>query len=166
MTKIIVFSDTHVPVMVDDLPRRLLDEAKKFDLCLHAGDFIEYSVFKDLSKVVKTFGVCGNMDGPDISKKLSQKQIVEVEQVKIGLIHGRGAPSAVPGYVRQMFESEWGQLDAVVFGHSHNALNELQDGKLFFNPGSAVDEISAEHPTYGVLEVDGKTITGKIVKLT
>jgi len=51
-----------------------------------------------------------------------------------------------------------------VYGHTHRAANEVRDGILFFNPGSATDKRFASRNTIGILEV-GEKINGKIIEL-
>ena len=64
--RVLVLSDTHIPIAQEKLPPIIQKEAKSSDYCLHAGDFISYSVYKDLSSWTKTIGVCGNMDEPEL----------------------------------------------------------------------------------------------------
>ena len=162
--RVLVVSDTHIPVLAENIPLCVIAEAKRCQLCLHAGDFIDYSVFEILSSFVETIGVCGNMDGLSIRKKLPGKRIIAVEDVQIGLTHGRGAPGFVLLHVRHLFEDEWNKIDIFIFGHSHQAMNKRIEGKLFFNPGSATDTVFAPYNSYGIIDVEGKKITSEIVK--
>ena len=57
------------------------------------------------------------------------------------------------------------RVQAVIFGHSHAPMNSMKDGVLFFNPGSPTDKIFAQENTYGILEITGKKIEGKIVRI-
>lgn len=163
--RIIVISDTHIPVMTQKLPPEIKTELKKCDMCLHAGDFIEYSVFKELSSVVETHGVCGNMDSLELKKKMPEKELIEVEDVTIGLAHGRGAPDTVPSFIEELFCDEFDRIDVFVYGHSHQPGVIKRKGKMFFNPGSLSDTIYAPYRSYGVLEINGKTIKPEIVRL-
>ena len=52
----------------------------------------------------------------------------------------------------------------LVFGHSHQPMNEIKDGILHFNPGSPTDKIFAPFNSYGILEINDK-INGKIIKI-
>ena len=92
---------------------------------------------------------------------MNQKEVFNVGRVKVGLIHGYGAPANLVETVRGEFKD----VDAIIFGHSHSALNIVKDGILFFNPGSPTDKIFAQTNTYGILEVTGKKIEGKIVRI-
>jgi len=59
-------------------------------------------------------------------------------------------------------KAEFANVDAIVFGHSHIAVNIVKDGVLFFNPGSPTDKIFSTANTYGILEVSDKKIEGMI----
>jgi len=97
-------------------------------------------------------GVYGNMDLPEVSVIFPQKQLLELEGKKIGIVHGSGGPAGLESRVLQLFPG----ADVVIFGHSHIATKDSIDGVLLFNPGRA-DE------SYGLLEV-GETVSGKIVR--
>jgi hypothetical protein len=64
--------------------------------------------------------------------------------------------------VKKVFAKD--DVQAVVFGHSHVAMNEKINGVLYFNPGSPNDVCAVER-SYGILEVSGGNISGKIVKI-
>jgi uncharacterized protein len=164
--RILVISDTHIPIVAKELPDVIENEAKRCDCCLHAGDFISYEVYEKLSGWTKTYGVQGNMDDVSVQKKLPEKQVLELEGVRIGLIHGRGTPSGLIDYIDREFSREKVLPDIIVFGHSHCALDKEIDGKFYFNPGSATDTIFASARTYGILEVSGgKIVTRRIVTI-
>jgi len=163
--RILVLSDTHIPVNAEHIPEPVLAEAKNCELCIHAGDFIDYSVYETLSSLVRTIGVCGNMDNDSIRRKLPGKKIITVEDIKIGITHGRGAPDTLVNYVQNLFAGEWDDLDMIIFGHSHQALDKTINGKHFFNPGSCTDTMFAPFNSYGILEINKKEIHSKIIRL-
>ncbi|MCM8786979.1 MAG: metallophosphatase family protein [Candidatus Omnitrophica bacterium] len=163
--KVIVISDTHIPTCANALPSIVEEEIKKSDYCLHAGDFVSYKFFESLRKFTKISAVCGNMDEAIVMGNLPKKQIVELENVKIGLIHGRGAPNNLIQYIKDEFKNEYNSIDIFVFGHSHLPTDEMIEGKIFFNPGSPTDKIFAPYCSYGILEIKDKTIHKKIVKI-
>ena len=105
--------------------------------------------------------VVGNMDSREIKLELNPKEVITIGGLKIGLIHGYGAPSEILVTVRREFD----KVDAIVFGHSHVATNMKKDGILYFNPGSPTDKIFATKNSYGILEVVDKKIEGKIIQL-
>lgn len=86
--KIVVISDTHCSRKSRKLPARLLDVLPSADLILHAGDWSDWSVYPLLSEYAPVEGVAGNTDPPEIAEKLGYSRIVEVEGLRLGLVHG------------------------------------------------------------------------------
>ena len=160
MKKIGVISDTHIPKNSLDLPEVVYRALRGVDLIFHAGDLVELAILEKLKKIAPTHAVHGNMDMPKVKANLPEKDIIEVEGFKIGLIHGFGPP----GRVSAMVMKEFRKVDVIVFGHTHYPFNEEIDGVLLFNPGSPTDTIFAPYKSYGILEV-GKEIKGRIIRI-
>ena len=163
--KILVLSDTHISGVKVRLPQEVEKELTTCQLCLHAGDFVEYSVFEKLSSLINTYGVCGNMDSEEVRKRLPLKQIIPVENVNIGLIHGRGAPNNLISYVKKEFSQHWAKIDIFIFGHSHFPLDKVVEGKIYFNPGSPTDKVFAPYNSYGIIEIKEGVIKRRIVRI-
>lgn len=157
--KIVVLSDTHSK----DLPKQLLDELKTVDLILHAGDLCSVEDYESLLKIAKTEAVCGNMDCHELKTRLPKRKIITCEFVNIGLYHGRGSAVSVFNTVKEEFEND--DVNVVVFGHSHQPFNEEIDNVLYFNPGSPNDIVFAPYLSYGILQISGKEVSGRIVKV-
>jgi len=159
--KIGVLSDTHIPRAAADIPKRIYEEFKDVDLILHAGDLVELDILEKLKKIAPVRAVHGNMDSKEVSSVLPEKDIIEVgDKFRIGLMHGRGSPRNLIGLVKTQFNN----VNVIVFGHSHSPVNEVQNGILFFNPGSPTDKIFASYNSFGILEVND-TIKGRIIRL-
>lgn len=157
--KIGVISDTHL--RHDDLWIRWIAEHifPDADLILHAGDLVDLSVLQAFGgKEVKA--VCGNMDPLSVREVLPEKIVFEVDHHRIGLMHGWGSPN---GLAERLLH-ETGNVDCLVYGHSHRPDNRFQDGVLLFNPGSPTENRFTRANTVGVLHV-GETITGEIIEL-
>lgn len=161
--KIGVISDTHIPSVADKLPERIVEIFSGVDLIIHAGDAVSGYVHEYLGLIADEVAVCGNMDHLDLCNELPAKRIVEAGKYRIGLTHGFGAPGRLVDWVRHQFEGE--NVDAIVFGHSHQAMNEVVDGILMFNPGTPTDRRFSRDQTVGILEVTDTSITGRIIKL-
>jgi uncharacterized protein len=157
-----VISDTHIPDKAKEIPRKILEAFKKVDMIIHCGDLVELSVLDKLKECCKDVrAVKGNMD--HLGDTLMEKEIFMAGGVKIAVAHGSGAPNMLMEYLTELFKGE--DADAVIFGHSHSPLNEKKGKVLFFNPGSATDKIFAPYNSYGMLEIDDKKITAKIVRI-
>ncbi len=159
--RILVLSDTHIPRSAHDLPEQIYKEIENVDMIVHAGDFVEKDIYDKLKSLREFKGVCGNMDSTELRRELKEKEVFEAGKFRIGLIHGFGAPANLIETVKGEFKD----VDAIIFGHSHTAINTEKDGILFFNPGSPTDKIFAQTNSYGILEVTPKKIEGKIIKL-
>ncbi|MDP2943708.1 MAG: metallophosphoesterase [Candidatus Omnitrophota bacterium] len=159
-----VVSDTHIPDRADRIPERILEDFKNASLILHAGDLVELGVLETLRKICPNVkAVQGNMDPASVRKILPEKEVIEINGKRIGLIHGSGHPNKLMDFTGEVFKNE--KVDVIVFGHSHTPTNETRAGVLYFNPGSPTDKIFSPYNSYGILEIiDGK-IEGKIIRL-
>jgi putative phosphoesterase len=93
------------------------------------------------------------MDSKELKTVLPVKEIVEIENKRIGITHGSGGPWGIEERVRKMFESD--RIDIIVYGHSHRPQNKVINDILFFNPGKATD-------SFGILTIDEET-QGEII---
>ena len=150
--KIAVLSDTHLH-SVDELPRDIVKAFSAVDLIIHSGDFVRLPVLEGLRTMGEVKAVRGNMDSPDVKSILPEKEEVVVEGKRIGIIHGSGPPWGIESRVREHFD----RVDIIIFGHTHQAKNEVIDGVLFFNAGQA-------NHSYGILEI-GDEVKGQILRV-
>jgi len=157
--KIGVVADTHSV----DLPKQMWQDFENAEMVIHAGDFCSVKEFKQFRKCKNFKAVYGNMDEPELVKKLPESDIFEIANVRIGLWHGCGASSQVLERVREKFKDN--NCDVVIFGHSHQPFNETIDKVLYFNPGSPNDNIFAPYLSYGILEIDDGRVKGRIIKV-
>ena len=161
MVRVGVVSDTHLREYDEAFARRLAQALGEVDLVLHAGDLVSLVVL-DMLPGEQVYAVAGNMDLPPVQAQLPAKRVVEIAGRRIGLIHGWGAPIGLARRVKAEFEGE--NVECIVFGHSHRPMNEVVDGVVMFNPGSAAKGWLGSG-SVGVLEVDEGGIRGRILKL-
>ncbi len=158
-----VISDTHIPVSADSIPKKLLEAFKNVDIIIHAGDLVDLSVLDTLKGACKeVIAVAGNMDSHKVKTKLPEKEILKIGNFKIGVMHGYGPPNTLIELTTKIFKKD--NVDIIIFGHSHTAINEKKDNILYFNPGSPTDTAFAAYNSYGILEINDK-IEAKIIKL-
>ena len=156
--KIAVLADTHIPKKARGLPPKALEIIQKSDLLIHAGDILTAEFLDYLRQLLPVHAVLGNNDAAiDLPERLE----IELEGVKVAVIHDSGA---VKGRARRM-KKLFPEADAVVFGHSHSPMNFLDEGILLFNPGSATDKRRQSKHTMGTLQVANGSISGTIVEL-
>lgn len=161
-TTIAIVSDTHMPKGKRELPEECVRICREADLIIHGGDFSEASVLE----MFKGFGpplvaVHGNIDSKDLRSRLPDTTTVEVESVRLGLIHDSGLRKGRLSRMRKRFPEH----DAVIFGHSHLSLHEQGDGFQIFNPGSPTERRRSPFKSMGRAEVKGSGIRFELVEL-
>jgi len=96
-----------------------------------------------------------------VTQKLPSKEIITVNNYRIGLIHGWGSPKGLEDRIVGDFQD----VDAIVYGHTHKAANHIKNGILMFNPGAFSGTfIFGRTRSVGLLSV-GDGIRGSIVNL-
>ena len=160
--KIGVISDTHMPTRASSLPKKIFEYFKDTDLILHAGDLETLKVLDDLKKINENIvAVHGNMDPDNVAKKLPLKLTIKINNFKIGLAHGYGPLEGIRHRILKEFNEK---PDCIVFGHTHQPFNEIENNILFFNPGSPTDTIFTAINSIGILKINNK-IKGEIIKI-
>lgn len=160
--KVGVIADTHIHSLDagQRLAKLLMDGPfNDVEMILHAGDHVHPGLDTCFAPI-KYYGVCGNMDRPDVH--LPIRRIISVADKRIGMIHGWGAPDGLERRVLDNFADE--DIDVLVYGHSHQPVCRTVGSLLLFNPGSPTDRRSAAFHTVGILHID-KEVTGEIIRL-
>ena len=158
--KIGVLSDTHLNQPTDALIRIARGVFSDASLILHAGDLTNMSVF-DVFSDKQIISVCGNKDRKPITDFLPKKQIIHVNGYRIGLIHGWGPSKGIEERVMACFDD----VHCIVYGHTHQPKNCIQDGILLFNPGAfSGTRFLKRRPTAGILTI-GNGISGHIFQV-
>ena len=163
--RILVISDTHIPTAAKSMPQRILEEAHRSDACIHCGDFVEFSVYEQLARIIKLYAVYGNMDDRPIKTTLPRRIIITLGGLRLGITHGKGAAENITKTVLMEFEDKIEEIDMLVFGHSHQPLDKTYENKIYFNPGSPTDKVFSPYASYGIIEVGRREIKRRIVKI-
>ena len=129
--RIAVLADTHAD-RLEYLPKKIVDALSTVDLIIHAGDFTDVQLLRELKRLGEVKAVHGNMDSRELKTELPAKEIVEAENKRIGITHGSGGPWGIEERIRRMFESD--RIDIVVYGHSHRSQNKVINDILFSIP--------------------------------
>ena len=162
--KIVVIADTHIPIAADNIPPQLTKDIIAADMVLHAGDLMDMNFLKQLEKLKPVVAVAGNMDSAELKRHLETKKIIALEGIKIGLIHGEGAPYNLLEFVKNEFK-DTADLSCVIYGHSHNPSIDIINGVVYFNPGSPTDKVFAAYNSYGILDIKEGKMTPQIIRL-
>lgn len=161
--KIGIIADTHIPDRAKEIPQQILDDFKKVDMIIHAGDFVELALLDKLKTICTCVeAVWGNMDSQELKNKLPEKEIIKVGNFKIGIMHGSGSPHMLIERLSSVFKNDG--VNLIIFGHSHSALNVKRGDIVFFNPGSPTDKIFSPYNSYGIIEIIDK-IEARLIKI-
>jgi len=128
-----LISDTH-----GFLHERVFHHFKDCDEIWHAGDVGDFSVIEQLEQFKPTRGVYGNIDDKMIQSIFPEELVLEVEGVKVYMIHIGGKPPKYAEGVRKRLEEVKPQL--FICGHSHILkvmADDSLDKMLYMNPGAA-----------------------------
>lgn len=161
--KIVVVSDTHMPRMNKKLPDRLLRELGNTDAIIHAGDWTKLSVYEELAAYAPTYGVAGNNDGEDIVRKFGKRKRLELEGIRIGVVHGHGTGKRTATELQAIETFSGVSLDALVYGHSHIPVLRRIGKMLVFNPGSPTDKRRQPLYSFGIFKITDGVLTAKHV---
>lgn len=157
-----VLSDTHLPGPDARLDRIVAKHLAGVDLFVHAGDIVSLPALDCLYATGKEIvAVSGNMDQRAVDEAFPTKRVLEVETVRIGIIHGWGSPHGIRARIRDAFED----VDAIIYGHTHQGFCGIEHGILFFNPGSPLDSRFTSANSVGIMEVKGKKMRGELIPL-
>ena len=176
--KIGVLADTHVPDIFPNLPTRVLEIFNGVDLILHAGDITELRVLQQLEPIAQTFAVSGDRDSAELRKYLEEKSRLEFGGRALGLVHGHRAWEGNPltrawsrlnrahrdEMLREFVLRQFSNVDAIVFGHTHEPYIKMHGNVLLFNPGSIAPR-GGRIGCVGILEINPYAIKGRIVPL-
>ena len=157
--KIGVIADTHINSSSRSLPESVHRAFENVEMILHAGDVLIEEVLIELRAIAPVIAVTGNNDSFEMFSKYGKRRIIEVMGKKIGLVHGFGRGRT---YINAYSEFMDDEIDCVVYGHSHTPHNEIIDGMLFFNPGSATQRRFQPKHSVGILHIS-EEIIGEII---
>lgn len=161
MTRIAVVSDTHLPRRGRTLHPRLVAACEAADLILHAGDLVGFDILLELAVYGDVRAVHGNCDEPAVVRQLPATLVVEVDGVRIGMLHDAGRREGRAARMRQRFPG----CRVVVFGHSHVPLVEDDGRVLLLNPGSANDRRAQPVCTMALLDVVDGDVRAQLIEL-
>ena len=123
---------------------------------IHAGDVGDPAILEELARIAPVTAVRGNVDRGAWAQKLPETNVLEAAGVSIYVLHNLAELDlklAAAGFA------------AVIYGHSHVPKQEMKNGVLYFNPGSAGPRRFKLPVSVGQLTVAGGTVKADIVEL-
>jgi uncharacterized protein len=151
LTTIGVISDTH-----GLLRPEACDALRGSQHIIHAGDVGQCEILEQLAAIAPVTAVRGNIDKQAWARKLPETEVLEIFGISIYFLHDLAKLDLNP---------KAAGFDVVVSGHSHTPKQEIRDGVLYFNPGSAGPRRFKLPMTVGKLVIDGTSVRAEIIEL-
>jgi uncharacterized protein len=124
---------------------------------IHAGDIGAPEIIPELRKIAPVTAIRGNVDTQTWARGFAETEVVELGGLHIYVIHDANALDLNP---------KAAGFAAVISGHSHQPKQEIKNGVLYFNPGSAGPRRFKLPISVGRMEiVDGK-VSAEILEFT
>ncbi len=159
MITLAVVADTHIPRRAPDLPRGAWRHVDSAGAVLHAGDVTSSDFLRRLGERTVLHAVRGNNDLELAG--LPETRTVEVEGVKVAMVHDSGPSTGR----RQRLRQQYPEARVVVFGHSHIPLLDDDGSLLLLNPGSPTDRRRMPTFTMALLHLDNGEARAEIADL-
>lgn len=175
-SRILIVGDFHIPEERGRIPDEFLNEMESSDLVICTGDLTAEGVLRKLEERAGALRVVG---GEDDFLELPEQDLIEVEDMTVGLIHGHqleqmeeeskgeeseGEKKKIEKYVEF---AKIMQVDILVTGHTHSPFRTEREGVVLLNPGSAtgVSKNGESERTCIRLEIEERDIVeSKIIK--
>ncbi|WP_327027623.1 YfcE family phosphodiesterase [Micromonospora sp. NBC_01740] len=144
--RLVITADTHVPKRARDLPEPLWAAVGAADVVLHAGDWVDEALLDALAaRARRLVGVYGNNDGPALRARLPEVARVELDGLRIAVVHETGPKTGRESRCAARFPD----TDVLIFGHSHIPWDTVAPGgPRLLNPGSPTDRRAQPYATY------------------
>jgi hypothetical protein len=126
------------------------------DGIIHAGDLEDGETLRRLAAIAKVTAVRGNCDRGKWAQGLREFEVFALEGHTVCVVH---ALESLP------LDPKAAGASVVVFGHTHVPHNQVGDGVLYFNPGSAGPARVGKPTTIGKLYLDRDAVRGEIIAL-
>ncbi len=144
-----VISDTH-----GLLRPEAIDALRGCEHIIHAGDLGDPEILEKLSALAPVTAIRGNIDKAPWARRLPETEVLEIGGVSIYVLHDLGQLDLKPRSAG---------FEVVIYGHSHVPKQEVRDGVLYFNPGSAGPRRFKLPITVGRLTIAKGRVDGEIV---
>ncbi len=154
---LVLVADTHLPTRARDLPAELWEVIGTADLVVHAGDWVDEATLDVFEERSRRLVACyGNNDGPGLRRRLDEVARVDLEGLRLAVVHETGAASGREKRCQQAYPD----VDVLVFGHSHIPWDTTTpSGLRLLNPGSPTDRRRQPFCTYMTADVAGGRLT-------
>jgi uncharacterized protein len=148
VSRIGLISDTHNLVRPE-----ALQWLAGCDAIIHAGDICAPQVLDALAQIAPVTAVRGNNDFSDWAMQLPLSTTLEVQRVKIHVVHDIADLRA---------DALAGGVSMIITGHSHKPHVEDRGGVLYVNPGSAGPRRFKLPISAGMLTIEGDRVEASL----
>ena len=146
-----VISDTH-----GLLRPEAVEALRGAQQVIHAGDVGSPEILKKLATLAPVTAVRGNVDKDAWAQQLPETQVLEAGEISIYLLHDLTQLDVKP---------EAAGFRVVISGHSHIPKQEVRNGVLYFNPGSAGPRRFKLPVTVGRLIIENASVQAEIISV-
>jgi hypothetical protein len=123
---------------------------------IHAGDIGSPEIIPELRKIAPITAIRGNVDTQAWAQSFAETEVVEFDGVDIYIIHDANALDLNP---------KAADFAAVISGHSHQPKQEVKNGVLYLNPGSAGPRRFKLPISVGRLVIADGNLNGQILEI-
>ncbi len=123
---------------------------------IHAGDVGDPQILKTLSAIAPVTAIRGNIDKDSWARKLPETEVLEIGGISIYILHNLAQLDLKP---------EAAGFQVVISGHSHRPNQEIRNGVLYFNPGSAGPRRFNLSITVGRLVIDQEQVQAEVITI-
>ena len=146
-----IISDTHGLLRAE-----AIDALRGSDHIIHAGDVGTPEILDRLGAVAPVTAVRGNVDKAVWARRLPATEILEAGGISIYVLHDLAKLDLTP---------KAAGFAVVISGHTHVPKQEMRDGVLYFNPGSAGPHRFKLPLSIGKLVVEDGSVRGELLQL-
>jgi len=158
--KVLVLSDSHGAILDSQINE--IQEHGIYDILIHCGDkYKDAQKFADKLNIKVIYQVPGNCDFDVHNKLLVIAKVIENKNVLITHGHIYNVKENMQKLIKFAKDNN---ADAVLYGHTHQAYNEIIDNILFFNPGSTIFPKDGR-ASFGIIDIEDSKIKSIIIKL-
>ena len=156
--RVVVLSDTHGRV---ERIKKVIEQQPQAELFIFLGDGLRDFRQAMYGVPVEEWRVCGNCD---FGANEEYTLISYVKDVKFYCVHGHewNVKYSLGELIDQARSKD---ANVLLYGHTHQAYYAYRDGLHIFNPGSLGSPKEPFYPTYGTIDIQGKSIVFNHVPL-
>jgi uncharacterized protein len=147
-----VISDTHGLLRAE-----AIEALRGSDHIIHGGDVGAPEILDQLGAIAPVTAVRGNVDKGTWAQRLPETEVFEAGGISIYVVHDLAQLDLKP---------KAAGFAAVISGHTHVPKQEMRDGVLYFNPGSAGPRRFKLPVSIGKLILENGCLRGELLPLS